>query len=121
MGTAWRTDLNSLNGVLRRGGLENPAWRARELLLQVEQFVIKAVVLAVADARMGEHVIGVVVLADLIGQVGVAGLGFSESHRGMFRSGARERIRSHIAERHGLAQALVGIACRNELLTDIAA
>ena len=54
------------------------------LFLQVEQFLVKPVIVLVADARLGQHVISVVVPADFFDQLGVAGFGFVERH-GNFR------------------------------------
>ena len=54
-----------------------------KFLLQIEQLLIKPVVFAVADLRLGEHVVGMVVRADFLDQFGVPGFGFVERHCGI--------------------------------------
>ncbi len=53
----------------------------RILPLQIYQLLVELVVFKVADDRLRQHVIGVVMPADFLDEPGVAGLGFVQVHR----------------------------------------
>src|SRR5690349_16028336 len=64
-------------------------WRIRRrqlrmLLLDVEQLMIEPVVIAIADGRLREHVISVIVPADFIGEFGVTFPGLVGGHSETF-------------------------------------
>ncbi len=62
-----------------------------KLFLQILQFLEKLVVFAVGDELPAFDVIGVVVPADFVGELGVAGFGFAERHRGNFATRPRPK------------------------------
>ena len=80
-----RQPMLHLLELLQRLAADALAWgigrdKLGKLLLQVQQLVIKPVIFAVADGRLREHVIGVVMPADLLDQLGITHLGFAEVH-----------------------------------------
>jgi len=53
-----------------------------ELGFKVLQFLVELVILQIGDDRLGQHVITVVVLANLVAEAGDSFLGFRFRHRG---------------------------------------
>jgi hypothetical protein len=54
--------------------------QVRELGFEVEKFVVKAVVVLVADGGLSQDIISVVVLPDFVGELGVTSPGFVGRH-----------------------------------------
>ena len=77
-----------------------------KLLFQVQQLVVKPVIFAVADGRLRQHVIGVVVPADFLDELGVAFFGCCVRHGESFnakpqRSKAAKKRKIHASPRLG--------------------
>ena len=95
-----RLPTDSLRGRIRR-------YQFREFLLQIEQFVIETIVLLIRDRRLGQHVISVVVLADFLDEIRVAGFGFVERHGKNVRR-SDESLKAETLRGSGLVDYLIG-------------
>ena len=51
-----------------------------KLFFQIEKLTIETVIVLVGDGRLGEDIVGMVVLADFVDQLSVARFGFVERH-----------------------------------------